>query len=84
MRLRLCIIAILCLLVTWQHRSVAADDSTWTITVGDSMPSVFTGRIVAEIAESAVLLEERNGKLHQIPERQSAVAYEIRGNALCR
>ena len=70
MRLRLCIIAILCLLVTWQHRSVAADDSTWTITVSDSMPSVFTGRIIAEIAESAVLLEEQNGKQHQVPARQ--------------
>lgn len=70
MRLRLIIIAILCLLVTWQHRSIAADDSTWTITIGDPVPAVFSGRIIADIAESAVLLEERNGKQHQVSARQ--------------
>lgn len=33
---------------------------------GDSPPNVLTGRIVGEIPNSAVLLEERNGRQHQL------------------
>lgn len=64
------IIACLCLFTTKLHSCTAGDESTWTITVGEPKPNVLTGRIVAEIPNSALLLEEPNGQLHQIPARQ--------------
>lgn len=67
---RFIIILFLCLLTTKLHRCMAGDDSTWKITVGEPKSTVLTGRIVAEIPNSDLLLEERNGKLHQIPARQ--------------
>ena len=69
MVLRFSIIAALSLLLVDSARC-EAEDSTWKITVGDSAGPVITGRIVAELPGSAVLLEERNGKLHQISSRQ--------------
>jgi hypothetical protein len=51
------IIAVVCLLTTNLHSCAAGDDSTWTITVGEPKPRVLTGRIVAEIPNSALLLE---------------------------
>ncbi len=70
MILRLSFIAFLCLFTTKLHSCTAGDESTWTITVGEPEPNVLTGRIVAEIPNSALLLEEPNGQLHQIPARQ--------------
>ncbi len=70
MPLRLFDIAVLCFLIVGRYSCNAADDSTWIIKAGDPTTSVFTGRIVAELPSGAVLLEERNGKLHQIPARQ--------------
>ncbi len=70
MILRLSFIAFLCLFTTKLHSCTAGDESTWTITVGEPKPNVLTGRIVAEIPNSALLLEEPNGQLHQIPARQ--------------
>ena len=64
------IIAVLCLLTANLHPCAAVDESTWTITVGEPEPKVLTGRVVAEIPNSALLLEEPNGQLHQIPTRQ--------------
>ncbi len=64
------IIAVLCLLTAILHPCAAFDESTWTITVGEPEPKVLTGRVVAEIPNSALLLEEPNGQLHQIPTRQ--------------
>ena len=69
MMLRL-IIAVLCLLTTPLNPCTAVDDSTWKITIGEPKPNVLTGRIVAEIPNSALLLEEPNGELHQIPARE--------------
>lgn len=69
MTLRLSIIAFLSLLLI-ESSPCSADDSTWKIAVGEGVPSVFTGRIIAELPNSAVLLEERNGKLHQVSARQ--------------
>ncbi len=69
MTLRLSIIAILIVLLG-ESRPCVADDSTWKIKAGDSTPAVLTGRIIAEIPGIAVLLEERNGKLHQISAKQ--------------
>ena len=70
MPLRLFDIAVLCFLIVGRYSCNAADDSTWIIKTGDPTTSVFTGRIVAELPSGAVLLEERNGKLHQISARQ--------------
>ena len=70
MILRLSFIAFLCLFTTKLHFCTAGDESTWTITVGEPKPNVLTGRIVAEIPNSALLLEEPNGQLYQIPARQ--------------
>ena len=69
MTLRL-IITVLCLLTTNLHPCTAGDESTWKITVGEPKSIVLTGRIVAEIPNSALLLEERNGRLYQVPARQ--------------
>ncbi len=70
MQLRFFIFAICCLLAAGQQWCVADEDATWTITVGEPMSEEFTGRIIAEVPQSAVLLEEKNGKLHQIPAQQ--------------
>lgn len=67
---RLSVIAVLCLTTTRLHSCHAGDEFTWKITIGEPQPGVLAGRIVAEIPNSAVLLEERNGRLHQIPARQ--------------
>ena len=67
---RLFIIVVLCLLTPKLSPCIAGDDSTWKITVGEPKSVVLTGRIVAEIPNSALLLEEQNGKLHQVPARQ--------------
>ena len=64
------IIAVLCLLTANLHPCGAVDEFTWTITVGEPDTKVLTGRVVAEIPNSALLLEEPNGQLHQIPTRQ--------------
>ena len=69
MIVRLSVIAMLLVLLS-KSRANDADDSTWKIKVGDSNSSVFSGRITSEIPGSAILLEERNGKLHQISARQ--------------
>jgi len=51
--------------------AVPPPESTWKISFGDeTAPTVVSGRIVAELPGSAVLLEERNGKQHQIAARQ--------------
>ncbi|MCX7385400.1 MAG: DUF1570 domain-containing protein [Planctomycetales bacterium] len=63
---RLSIIVAVCLLLTRLHPCSAGDESTWKLTLGEPKSTVLTGRIVAEIPNSAVLLEERNGRLHQI------------------
>jgi len=67
---RLFIIVVLCLLTPKLSPCIAGDESTWKITVGEPKSIVLTCRIVAEIPNSAVLLEERNGRLHQIPTRR--------------
>ncbi len=67
---RLSVIAVLCLTTTRLHSCHAGDEFTWKITIGEPQPAVLAGRVVAEIPNSAVLLEERNGRLHQIPARQ--------------
>lgn len=67
---RLSIIVAVCLLLTRLHPCSAGDESTWKLTLGEPKSTVLTGRIVAEIPNSAVLLEERNGRLHQISARQ--------------
>lgn len=67
---RLSFIVVFCLLTMNQDPCTADDESTWKITVGEPKSVVLTCRIVAEIPNSAVLLEERNGRLHQIPARQ--------------
>lgn len=64
------IIVVLWLLTTMLHPCIADDDTTWKITVGEPKTRVLTGRIVAEIPDSALLLQERNGRLHQIPARR--------------
>jgi hypothetical protein len=69
MVVRLPVIAMFIVLLT-QSSAVDADDSTWKINVDGPTPAVLTGRIIAEIPGSAVLLEERNGKLHQISAKQ--------------
>lgn len=69
MTVRLPIIALLSLLLI-ESRLFSADDSIWEIAVGEATASVVTGRIVSELPNSSVLLEERNGKLHQISARQ--------------
>ena len=65
MILRLSVIAMLMVLLG-KSRPCGADDSTWKIKIDDPTPVVLSGRIISEIKGSAVLLEERNGKLHQI------------------
>ena len=46
-------------------------ESTWKISYGEvTAPTLVSGRIVAEVPGSAVLVEERNGKQHQIQVRQ--------------
>ncbi|MEJ7594566.1 MAG: DUF1570 domain-containing protein [Planctomycetaceae bacterium] len=70
MMLRLSIIAVLCSLTIDLRPCIAGDESTWKITLGEPKSTVLTGRIVAEIPNSAVLLEEPNGQLHQVPARQ--------------
>lgn len=69
MIVRLSVIAMLLVLLS-KPRACEADDSTWKIKVGDSNSTVLSGRIISEIPGSAVLLEERNGKLHQITAKQ--------------
>ncbi len=69
MILRLSVIAMLVVLLG-ESRSCRADDSTWKIKIDDPTPAVLEGRIISEIPGSAVLLEERNGKLHQISAKQ--------------
>jgi len=64
------IFAIICLLAANLPRCIADEEATWTITVDNPTPTEFRGRILAEIPDSAVLLEEKNGKLHQIPTQQ--------------
>jgi hypothetical protein len=75
---RLFIIVVICLLPTELHPCIAGDDSTWKVTVGEPKSIVLTGRIVAEIPNSALLLEERNGRLHQIPARQLLSREDVR------
>ena len=70
MILRLSVIVVLCLPTTRLYSCHAGDESTWKITIGEPQPAVREGRIVAEIPDNALLLEERNGRLHQIPVRQ--------------
>jgi hypothetical protein len=70
MRFWLSVFAIQCLLASSQCQSVADDDATWKITIGDPTPLEFTGRIIAEVPQSAILLEEKNGKQHQISTQQ--------------
>ena len=70
MILRLSIIVAFCFLTTTLHPCSGDDESTWKITVGEPKSIVLTGRIVAEIPNSALLLEERNGRLYQVPARQ--------------
>ncbi len=65
MVLRLLVIAIVMIKLS-ESRPCGADDSTWKIKVDDPSPVVRNGRINSEIPGIAVLLEERNGKLHQI------------------
>ena len=65
---RLFIVAV-CLLAAARQDSPAADDSMWAISIGgDSPPTILTGRILAEIPGSALLIEERNGRQHQLTE----------------
>lgn len=68
MVLRFSIIAALSLLLV-DSAKCEADDSTWKITVNDPDAAVISGRIIAELPRSAVLVEERNGTLHQISSR---------------
>jgi len=68
MTLRLSIMAML-IVAVGESRPCEADDSTWRIKVDDPTVAVLNGRIIAELPGSAVLLEERNGKLHQISSR---------------
>jgi len=70
MPLRPSLIAVLFFLTIKLLPCEADEDTTWKFTVGGPTASVLTGRIVAELADRAVLLEERNGSLHQIAERQ--------------
>ncbi len=70
MILRLSVIVVLCLPTTRLYSCHAGDESTWKITIGEPQPAVREGRIVAEIPDSALLLEEPNGRLHQVPARQ--------------
>ncbi len=65
MYLRLSVIVIL-MLSLMPSRPCVADDSTWNLKLDDATGEVLSGRIISEIPGSAVLLEERNGKLHQI------------------
>lgn len=69
MILRLSVSAILITLLGELHPCVA-DDSTWKIQIEDPTPAVLNGRIISEMPGSAILLEERNGKLHQISAKQ--------------
>ncbi len=62
-------IVAVCLLAAVRQDTPAADDSMWAISIGvDSPPTVLTGRILAEIPGSALLIEERNGRQHQLTE----------------
>jgi hypothetical protein len=64
------LVIVMLIVLLRESRPCEADDSIWKIKVDDSTPAVLTGRIIFEIPGSAVLLEERNGKLHQISAKQ--------------